>query len=90
MGLDKTLPNFAVALAKVQITRLTPSPMKLLRMIRGGAITLDLPVVRVFAGFRNRGLGWYAKLVSKVCLPLSVGVNTAAIGERPICADDHL
>ena len=80
--LNETLPNFAVAFTKVQITRLTPSPMKLLRMMRGGAITLDLSVVRVFAGFRNGGLGWYAKLVSKIGLPIDFGGDTTAISER--------
>jgi hypothetical protein len=46
--------------------------VKLLRIMRGGAIAFYLALVGELADFSDGGLRWYAKLLRKVCLSFYV------------------
>ena len=90
MRFDETLADGAVALRKIEVTRLTADAMEFFRLARRGAVAFNFAVKRVFAGLRNRA-GWRnAKFLAHIGLRLDVGIDAAAITQRPIGAHNDL
>ena len=66
MGLDEPLPDFTIAVAKIELTRLTRRPVKLLRIFGSGTIALNFAVINIFSRFDYGCLRRNVKFVDNI------------------------